>query len=313
MASVTDMRIVSLLPSATEIIVALGLGEQLVGRSHECDYPAWVERLPVCTSTKLEKGLKSRQIDDRVQEIVRHGLSVYDVDAELLRKLRPDLIVTQSQCAVCAVTPADLEDALEHWLTNLPTLLSLAPDTLDDVWKDIASVAQASGVEDRGHELVAELKGRLEAVVPADGRPKVAAIEWTDPLMIAGSWIPELVELAGGTPLLARSSQHSHYASWSEIADHDPDAIVVMPCGYRVPQTLAEMGSLTRLPEWIALTAVREGRVFVADGQYFFNRPGPRLVESAEMIAEMLRSPATQAGDEDGSWVRFTPQLASAC
>lgn len=313
MAPVTELRIVSLLPSATEIIVALGLGEQLVGRSHECDYPTWVERLPVCTSTKLEKGLTSRQIDDRVQEIVRHGLSVYEVDAELLRKLSPDLIVTQSQCAVCAVTPGDLEDALRRWLSDRPTLVSLAPDTLDDVWSDIAAVARASGVEDWGRELVAELKGRLEALLPAEGRPKVAAIEWIDPLMIAGNWIPELIELAGGRPLLARPGQHSHYVAWSEIADQDPDAIIVMPCGYRVAQTLAEMSVLAQQPGWNALTAVRKGRVFVADGQYFFNRPGPRLVESAEMLAEMLRSPPAKAGDEDGFWVRFTPLLASTC
>ncbi|WP_037552787.1 cobalamin-binding protein [Sphingomonas sp. URHD0057] len=311
MADVKNLRIVSLLPSATEIVVALGLGEQLVGRSHECDYPEWVQRLPVCTSTKLEKGLTSRQIDDRVHEIVRQGLSVYEVDAELLRSLRPDVILTQSQCAVCAVTPADLEEALGSWLGTAPRLLSLSPDTLDDVWGDIASVACASGVGDRGRELVRRLQARLEMLPKGDERSRVLAIEWVDPLMIAGNWIPELIELAGGMPLLA--GQHSHYVDWADAAAQDPGVIIVMPCGYRVEQSLAEMGALTRLAGWASLTAVRDGRVFIADGQYFFNRPGPRLVESAEMVTDMLRAPADVQRSEDGSWVRFTPYLAASC
>jgi len=313
MADVKDLRIASLLPSATEIVVALGLGEQLVGRSHECDYPEWVQRLPPCTSTKLEKGLTSRQIDGRVREIVRQGLSVYEVDAELLRSLRPDLILTQSQCAVCAVTPADLEQALSAWLGAPPKLLSLAPDTLDDVWADIASVGSASGVEERGLELVRNLQARLEALPQGDERPRVLALEWLDPLMVAGNWIPELIELAGGVPLLANPGQHSDYVEWADAAAQDPDAIIVIPCGYRVEQSLAEMRALTERPGWGELTAVCEGRVFVADGQYFFNRPGPRLVESAEMVAEMLRAPLDVGRSEGGYWVRFTPELARAC
>ena len=313
MADVNDLRIVSLLPSATEIVVALGLGEQLVGRSHECDYPEWVQRLPVCTSTKLEKGLTSRQIDDRVHEIVRQGLSVYEVDAQLLRSLKPDLILTQSQCAVCAVTPADLDDALGSWLGAAPTLLSLAPDTLGDVWNDIASIAEASGVEELGQELVCRLRARLKALPEVAERPRVLAIEWLDPLMIAGNWIPEVMELAGGTPLLTIPGQHSDYVEWIDAAAQNPDIIIVMPCGYRVEQSLAEMRALTERAGWDKLTAVRDGRVFVADGQYFFNRPGPRLVESAEMVSGMLRAPLDVERSEDGSWVRFTPELASAC
>src|SRR4051812_3815201 len=311
MASVTDMRIVSLLPSATEIVVALGLGEQLVGRSHECDYPEWVQRLPVCTSTKLEKGLTSRQIDDRVHEIVRQGLSVYEVEAELLRDLGPDLVLTQSQCAVCAVTPADVEEALGSWLGAAPTLLSLAPETLNDVWGDIAAVASAAEVDERGRDLARLLQARLEMLPEVAERPRVLAVEWLDPLMIAGNWIPELIERAGGTPLLA--SPHSHYVGWADAAALDPDVIIAMPCGYRIEQSLAEMHALTRRPGWASLTAVRDGRVFIADGHYFFNRPGPRLIESAEMVADMLRAPVRVERSEDDSWVRFTPELAAAC
>ena len=155
------MRIVSLLPSATEIAVALGLGERLVGRSHECDHPAWVERLPVCTATKLEKGLTSRQIDDRVREIIRQGLSVYEVDAELLRSLEPDLILTQSQCAICAVTPADLEDALNSWVGRKPAMLSLAPDRLDDVWSDFRRVAVSHILVSRTGSITVSLHSRI--------------------------------------------------------------------------------------------------------------------------------------------------------
>ena len=284
----SDLRIVSLLPSATEIVVGLGLGEQLVGRSHECDYPPWVRQLPACTSTKIEKGLTSRQIDYRVREIVRQGLSVYEVDVTLLRDFKPDLVLTQTQCAVCAVTPADLDEALAGWLDNQPTLVSLAPERLADVWMDIAAVARASGIEDRGQELVATLRAGLEGLSHGgDCRPRVAAIEWIDPLMIGGNWIPELIELAGGTPLLGRPGQHSDYVAWNELAAEDPEVIIVMPCGYRIGQSLAEMSSLTR-------------------------QPGPRLVESARMIADMLGASGGQTGASDWSWVRFTSQRASA-
>ena len=198
-------RVVSLLPSATEIAVAVGLGDALVGRSHECDFPPFVADLPVCTATKLEKGLTSRQIEDRVQEIVRQGLSVYSVDAPLLRSLKPDVILTQSQCAVCAVTPADLVEALADWTGTAPILLSLAPDDLGDVWGDFRRVGEAVGAPQAAEAAVAQCQTRLEALrVPAAApRPRVAAVEWIDPLMAAGNWVPELIEIAGGTALFA--------------------------------------------------------------------------------------------------------------
>lgn len=312
MAHVSEnLRIVSLLPSATEIAVALGLGDQLVGRSHECDFPLWVERLPVCTATKLEKGLTSRQIDDRVKEIVRQGLSVYEVDATLIRSLRPDLILTQSQCAVCAVTPADLDEALAQWLGTPPVLLSLAPDTLGDVWDDIARVAEAAGVGERSRELIEQYRGRLQNLTEAsDKYPSVAAIEWFDPLMVAGNWIPELIQLAGGNSVLARPGEHSPWIGWDALIDADPDVIVLMPCGYRISQSLADLDALTSRPEWRSLRAVRTGRVFVADGQYFFNRPGPRLVESAEMIAAMLCAQPGVDSDDSGTWIRLSAAVA---
>ncbi|HLZ74094.1 ABC transporter substrate-binding protein [Phenylobacterium sp.] len=285
-------RILSLLPSATEIAVAVGRGEGLVGRSHECDFPAFVEALPVCTATKLEKGLTSRQIEDRVQEIVRQGLSVYEVKAALVRALKPDVVLTQSQCAVCAVTPADLEEALCDWVGAPPTLLSLAPDNLDDVWADLRRVGAAVDAAGEAEAAVGRLQAGLEAIrvrgAARGWRPRVAAIEWIEPLMAAGNWVPELIDAAGGEALFAAPGQHSPWLEWDALAAADPDVIILMPCGYRIGQTLAEMGALRARPEWRDLSAVRAGRVFAVDGHHYFNRPGPRLVESAEIVAEIL-------------------------
>lgn len=295
----TRPRIVSLLPSATEIAIAVGRGADLVGRSHECDFPPFVEALPVCTASKLEKGLTSRQIEDRVQEIVRQGLSVYEVDAERLRALAPDVILTQSQCAVCAVTPADLEESLSRWVGAAPILLSLAPDTLDDVWGDLRRVGAAVGAPGEAKAAVAALQARLAALAARTPhgapRPRVAAVEWIDPLMAAGNWVPELICAAGGEPLFAAPGQHSPWLEFDALVAADPEVIVFMPCGYHVPQTVADLPALTDRPGWGRMSAVREGRVYAADGQHYFNRPGPRLVDSAEILAEILADAAAPA------------------
>ena len=290
-------RVVSLLPSATEIAVALGLREQLAGRSHECDFPSSVASLPVCTSTKLTKGLSSVEIERRVQEIVRQGLSVYEVDSALLRRLDPDVILTQSQCAVCAVTPRDLDEALAAWVGREPLMLSLAPDTLADVWGDFRRVGEAVDRSVAAEAVLDDLQGRLDQLrrlsAKAVHRPSIAAIEWIDPLMAAGNWVPELVEIAGGQPLFAAPGQHSPWLQPEALFEADPDIIVAMPCGYRIEQSLADMDTLTSQSRWRALKAVQNDRVFVADGHHFFNRPGPRLVESAEILSDIVQSCAT--------------------
>jgi iron complex transport system substrate-binding protein len=299
------MRIVSLLPSATEIAVALGFQDNLVGRSHECDFPLDVRKLPQLTASKIPKGLRSADIDQRVQEIVRDGLSVYEVDAPRLRALQPDLILTQTQCAVCAVTPDDLSGALAAWTGRAPRLLSLAPDDLADVWGDIRRVAGELDAAARGETVVAELEARLDALrlkgyrAP---RPTVAAIEWIEPLMAAGNWIPELIEAAGGQPLFAAAGEHSPWLAWESLVDADPDLIVLMPCGYRIDETLAELDTLNANPWWRALRAVRGRQVFVTDGHHFFNRPGPRLVESAEILAEIIGT--ARFGHQGTAWQR---------
>ena len=303
------MRIVSLLASATEIVTALGLGDQLVGRSHECDFPEWIRHLPVCTSPKFSVTGSSADIDRRVKETLQSEPSVYAVDAGLLDELRPDVIITQAQCEVCAVSLRDVQRAIAGMRTQ-PRIVSLNPNSLADVWADIRAIAAGCGVADRGEALIADLQRRLQTVadrVAGLPRPTVACIEWIDPLMAAGNWVPELVELAGGVNLFGEAGKHSPWMTWDDLAARDPEVIVVMPCGFDLPRTKSELWALTGRPGWSILKAVRTGRVWAADGNAYFNRPGPRLVEALEMLAAAFHPESirfTSAGLEP---VHFTP------
>jgi iron complex transport system substrate-binding protein len=301
-------RIVSLIASATEIVCALGFEADLVGRSHECDYPPSVKRLPVCTSPKFAVDGTSFEIDQRVKGLVQQGLSVYHVDEELLRQLEPDVIVTQSQCEVCAVSLRDVERAVCAWLRACPQLVSLAPNALADVWADVERVADALGVHERGVEVVRGLRARTarlaERAAALPDRPSVACIEWVEPLMAAGNWVPELVDLAGGANLFGEAGKHAPWMNWEQLVARDPDVIVLMPCGYDIARTRADLPLLTSRPEWRELRAVRAGRVFVTDGNQYFNRPGPRLVESLEVLAELIHPAAFQFGHEGVGWQR---------
>lgn len=305
----SGLRIVSLLPSATEIVAAVGMADHLVGRSHQCDFPVEVSRLPALSATKVNLDGTSRDIDMRVNEIIAQGVSVYRVDADLLRSLKPDVIVTQTQCAICAVTPGDLEDALCEWTGAAPVLVSLEPNDLSDVWGDMRKVGAALGTEAVAERAIAGLKGRLDAISATASRaryaPTVAAIEWMDPLMAGGNWMPELIEAAGGRSLFATAGQHSPWLEWSALAAADPDVILLLSCGFTIAQSLADMPLLQAHPEWAQLTAVRRGQVYVIDGHHYFNRPGPRLVESAEMIAEILHPDLFDFGHERTGWIRL--------
>ena len=300
-------RIVSLLPSATEITYALGFKQNLVGRSHECDFPRGVERLPICSSTKVPMSGTSHEIDERVKEIVADGLSVYRVDADRLRGLQPDLILTQTQCAVCAVTPDDLNDALCTWTGTQPMILSLEPNDLVDVWNDIRRVGEALDVSERAHDLIYSLKERLavirEKAARVESRPNVVAIEWLGPLMAGGNWMPDLIEIAGGRSLFATSGQHSPWLEWASLIEADPDVILLLPCGFKITQTIADLCLLTHTPDWPNLRAVKAGRVYLIDGHHFFNRPGPRLVESAEIVAEILHPSHFAFGHRGTGWI----------
>ncbi len=313
--SPAPQRIVSLLPSATEIVAALGLTDRLVGRSHQCDFPAGIEALPALSATKVDLEGSSRDIDRQVNEIIAQGVSVYRVDAERLRALKPDVILTQTQCAICAVTPADLEDALCEWMGLAPTMLSLEPNDLGDVWGDIRRVGQVLAVDGRAETLIAQLKGRLAAIRAATQsarRPTVAAFEWIDPLMAGGNWMPELIEIAGGTSLFATSGQHSPWLEWEAVSAADPDVILLLPCGFTIARSLADLPLLTCRAEWAGLNAVKAGNVYVIDGHHYFNRPGPRLVESAEMIAEILHPELFAFGHRGVGWIAASEAKADA-
>lgn len=302
-------RIISLLPSATEIVCALGFEDQLVGRSHECDYPPSVARLPALTSPKFNPEGSSVQIDDRVKQILADALSVYRVDAEKLRGLAPGVIVTQSQCDVCAVSLRDVEAAVADWVGGAPPkIVSLAPFGLPDVFADMERVAVALDAPDRGTQLVGRLRQRMAAIEDrargAVGRPSVACIEWIEPLMAAGNWIPELVAMAGGRNLFGTAGEHSPWMKFEDLVAADPDVILIMPCGFNLERTAAELPALANRPQWARLKAVREGRVYLADGNQFFNRPGPRIAESLEILAEILHSELFHFGHQGSAWLR---------
>lgn len=301
----THMRIVSLIASATEIVCALGCEEQLVGRSHECDYPESVRRLPVCTAPKFDVSGSSYAIDQRVKAIVQEGLSVYRVDSDTLLALEPDVIVTQSQCEVCAVSEREVERVICQWLRKCPRLVSLRPNQLSDVYRDIEQVAEALGVPERGSALIEQMQRRMSAIAAQAqplARPTVACIEWIDPLMAAGNWMPELVELAGGVNLFGAAGKHSPWMTFEQLRQRDPEVIIVLPCGFDMARTAEEMPALTRQPGWRELRSFRDGHVFLTDGNQYFNRPGPRLAESLEILAEILHPETFRFGHDGVGW-----------
>ncbi len=306
-------RIVSLLPSATEIVCALGFQDRLVGRSHECDFPPEVARLPVLTTPRFDPEGTSAEVNDRVQRILTDALAVYRVDAAILRELRPDFIVTQAQCDVCAVSLRDVEDAVAQWTGARPRIVSLAPWGLADVFADMERVAAALGAPERGAELAGGLKRRIDAIraraATAAYRPRVACLEWLDPLMDAGNWMPELVEAAGAVSLLGTAGAHSSWIEFAAIAAADPEVILIAPCGFTMERTAAELPALWRRAGWSELRAVRDGRVFLAEGNQYFNRPGPRMVESLEILAELLHPEIFRFGHEGSGWRRVTDAL----
>ena len=303
-------RVVSLLPSLTEIVCALGAGDRLVGRSHECDHPPAVARLPVLTAPRVasEAGDSSRTLDARVRDLVQHALSIYAVDADRLRALAPELILTQDQCRACAASLADVEAALATWLGHAPRVVSVVPRSLGEAFEDVRRVAEALGLAAEGEALLARLTARISSIGERAGgraRPRVAVIEWLDPLMAAGHWLPELVAIAGGEPLLASSGLPSRWIAWQQLAVADPDVIVVTPCGFPVARTRREIHLLRALPGWRALGAARSEQVFLADGNQYFNRPGPRLVESLEILAEIVAPERFAFGHEGRGWERL--------
>ena len=286
------MRIVSLLPSATEIVFALGLGDSLVGVSHMCDYPAEARALPVVSrSIRSKSHLSSAEIDAIIQQARATGNPLYIIDGDLLRRLQPDLILTQELCEVCAVGAGSVFETAAKALDYSPKILSIRPAGLDDIFKNIQRIADAASVPERAATLLAELRVRTGYVAgrAADGRrPKVFCIDWLQPLRNTGQWTPELVELAGGEEGLAEKWGKSREVGWDEVLEYQPDYVMVMPCAFNMDRTIAEAARLSDLPEWNALDAVRDGQVYLFDGQ-IPSRHGPRVIDVLEGLAEAMR------------------------
>lgn len=285
------MRIVSLLPSSTEIICALGLKKQLVGVTHECDYPEAVRDLPSVTRSLIPTAGTSAEIDELVRENQRTNAALYSLDRQQLAHLQPDLIVTQTLCSVCAVAEDEVSAAVAE-LPYSPLVLNLEPQTLADVFSTIRQVAKAASVEHAGDELTAQLTARVEQVAARNAHvvtpARVTVLEWLDPPFSCGHWTPELVRLAGGHEGLARRGERSRALRWTEIIDWAPEVVFVACCGFDVDRTLSEVSALDEVQGWRGLPAVRAGRVYVTDGSQYFSRPGPRLVDSIEILAHTL-------------------------
>ena len=303
------MKIVSLLPSATEIICALGLADDLVGVSHECDFPPEIGGRPVLTEAKIDASEDAASIDAAVRRLVCDGLSVYRIKMDLLAQLQPDVIVTQHQCAVCAVSYDEVVAATQQSLRRPVRIVSLKPTRLADIFNDIERVANAVGRDEAGVECTTHLHARLDAIrsraVAVRSRPRVACIEWTDPLMAAGNWVPELVDLGGGTYGLVPAGEQSPTLSWDDVVAYAPDVVIVMPCGFKLPQTGRELPRLTQRPEWARLPAVRNRRAYAVDGNAYLNRPGPRIVDSAELVAGLIQPGFFAAKIPADSYVRI--------
>lgn len=302
-------KIVSLLPAATEIVCALGMENKLVGRSHECDYPESVKGLPVCSEANIPDGLSSADIDVKVKEILTDALSFYTIKRDVIKQLQPDVVITQAQCEVCAVSLPEVEKALENYLDKPSQIVSLQPNSLDDIFADIATVAAALNVQEEGVLLIEDLQERVDIIRHKlkfmENKPTVACVEWLAPLMLSGNWVPELVSIAGGISILTQAGKHSPYVEWAEIQQQDPDVIILMPCGFGIERTMREIDLVLQLPGFADLKAVKNNRVYIADGNQYFNRPGPRIVDSVEILAEIIHPKQFIFGYEGQGWIKF--------
>jgi len=303
-------KIISLLPAATEIVCALGLEENLIGRSHECDFPPSVKRLPICSDANIPDNLSSAAIDIKVKELLTDALSIYTVKREVIKQLAPDVVITQAQCDVCAVSLKEVEEALEDYLDKESTIISLQPDSLRAIFNNIREVAAVLDVADRSEQLIEDLQERVDIIRHKlkfmENKPTIACIEWLGPMMVSGNWVPELVSIAGGVPILAENGKHSPYVKWEDIQQQNPDVIVVMPCGFSIGRTMKEVDLLLQLPGFSEMKAVKNDRFYIADGNQYFNRPGPRIVDSIEILAEIIHPKQFTFGYEGNGWIKFS-------
>lgn len=309
MSTEQPIRIASLLPAATEIVCALGFQDNLVGLSHECDYPNDLANLPVCTKALISPDGTSLEIDTAVKNALKNALSIYLVEDEALRIAKPDVIITQDQCEVCAVALKDVEAAVCDLVESDVQIVSLNPEGLENVYKDIERVADALNAKAKGIELIKTMQQRFVAIrhtTEKQEKPSVACIEWADPLMAAGNWVPSLVDIAGGKDLFGQASLHAPWLDPEKLFAADPDVIVFMPCGFGLERSTQEAQVLIQTQQWRNLKAVKNGEVYATDGNSFFNRPGPRIVESAEILTEIFFPERGETHHLGTGWIKVS-------
>ena len=285
-------RVVSLLPSATEHVTFLGHRDSLVGISHECDYPEGLQSLPALTSSKVLTRGTSLEIDQDVRRVLKEALGVYDLDTDALQSLKPDVVVTQDLCDVCAVSLKDVEAAAAELLGADTQVVNLHPMCLEDIWTDMGLVAEALGAQTQLETVLAERRGRIAEIAAkaktATQRPKTLTIEWLDPAMLGGLWMPELIELGGGEPMVTVKGEKAPTWTDEQLAELNPEVVLVKPCGFDLARTKQEIEAFAKRLQGFHWPAVDAGRVYIADGNAFFNRPGPRIVESLEILAACM-------------------------
>ncbi len=307
------MKICCMLPSATEIAYAVGLGPEVAAVTYGCDYPPDARNKTVVVRSKLSKNLKPAVIDRQVREFIQRGENLYQIDEEALRRIQPDLILTQELCKICATSPEDLSGVLES-LQNPPQVLSLHPHTLGDVWNNIREVGQATGHGPEAENLACALETRVGEVhqkVKGLAAPRVVCLEWLDPLFVAGHWVPEMVAVAGGRDVLGRVAEPSFRTDWGAVIASRPDIIVLMPCGYSLEETVAEYNTIPLPPGWDDVPAVRQNRIYAVDATNYYSRPGPRLAEGVEALAGMLHPDAGPPQWIEGRGVRCSSRGGS--
>lgn len=309
------MRIVSLLPSATEIICELGFEDQLVGRSHECDQPKSITNLPALTGSSVKNSGNSSEIDKNIKSLLKNGLSIFNVNVDLLAKINPDIIFTQDHCEVCAVSLDNVTKAFNEYCGKNTEVVSLSPKNLSEVYQSIQTIGESLDAEEEASQLISNLQLRMDIIrntVIGEPVKRVACLEWIEPLMTGGNWIPELLEIAGGEYLLSEPGKHSPWTDWEDVVAENPDVILIMPCGYDINQTLDEMQLLTQKEEWSSIKAVQDDEVYILDGNQYFNRPGPSIYESTRILGEILHPNLFKPIHHKKGWICLDEKLQTA-
>ena len=304
----SEQRIISLLPSATEVVCALGLHDRLVGRSHECDYPPEVEELPICSHPRYRSDGTSDKINKNVEAILREALSIYRVDVNTIASLKPTHIITQSQCPVCAVSTDELRDALCEYLhLDAIDVIDLSPMSLSDVFDNVLRIADALDVHCKGEQLIIRLQASFDTIQAKTGerplKPRVAHIEWIEPIMVAGHWMMSLITMAGGINVFP--DEQKRWIGFEDLIRQNPDKIIIAPCGFSIRRSLRDMKFLQRRAAWKNLRASQKGEVYICDGSHYFNRPGPRLIDSAEILAEIFHPDIFSGKHHQAGWVKL--------